>query len=821
MIKCFLSHSSQDKESYVRLVASRLRKEVRIFDEETFEKGLSPLEEIANGLDESSLFVIFLSNAALNSKWVQDELKGAKHRFDAAKLDRIYPIIIEQGIDHDDPRIPEWMRFDLNIQPIFKPTIAARKINARLMEISWKFHPRLKEREQIFVGRNELINQLEERLDDFSRVSPIALIASGLPSIGRKSLLQQALRKSNITRDSFEFPVISLAAMDGIEDFIVKTLDLGLAITSDVAEILAGDFDGKVNLAKNIFRQIATENERLLIEDRGVLIQSNGDIVDWFTEIINDLAETDHLTFCVASRFRANQSLNRTNPLIFSIPVNELDVAERNGLLLRYSKFHSLNLKREEYEFFSDLLTGYPEQVLFAVDLINEHGVFDAKKQSHAIQQYGSDKAKVVLEAFQSEPTTLNFIYFLCRFEFLSYDVLFDIVDEANYGQILASLLSASVCEQLGSSSAYIRVNEVIRDYVSRNRFDLPNEFEVSIKNHVGAFLSRYEADDLDISDYLFSAQESLRNGNGIPDEIIIPSVFIKTIKRIYDEDRNYDDVITLANRVLLKQQFLHANTVDHIRYIKCQALARLRDGQFFSEVKKVPEPDRSFLHGFYYRLSGEHVKAQESLARILDKEKKRRDPRVISELVLIHMQGDEYDLAFDYARESYRNRSGNAINANNYFACLIMKEHTPENKIELERIISNLAIDSSDRSQEMLASMKARMSAYYDQDEETSLKIIDETINRFPQIAYPMLTKADLADYFGNKKKLREAVDALEKITRRNAQSYRTFIRYKAILIAMEGDVHQAKQLVKRELSGLTPNALKRLYEKLDMSGK
>lgn len=814
MIKCFLSHSSKDKASYVRIVADRIRKEAKVFDEETFEAGMSPMEEITRGLDESTLFVIFLSSAALASKWVQDELANAKFRLDATQIERIYPIIIEAGLAHDDPRIPNWMRISLNIQPILKPTIAARKINARLMEISWKFHPRLKERKEIFVGRNELVRQLEERMDDFSQETPIAVIASGLPAIGRKSLLQHALRKSNLVRDSYEFPVVSLASLDGIEDLILKTLDLGVVAVPNSGAALRGTIADKVALAKEIFSQLVDEKERLLIEDRGVLIQSSGELVDWFTEILTHLGPKAHLTFCVASQRRPMPSLNRTNPLTFSVAVKEMDEAERNGLLLRYSKFQALNLQREDYSFFADLLTGYPEQVLFAVDLVHDHGLFEAKRLSHSVQQYGSDKAKVVLEAYQSNSQALEFIYFLCRFEFISYEVLFDIVDEPTYSPILNALLAASVCERMGASSDYIRVNEVVRDYVSRNRFGVPVEFEARIKTHVRTFLERYEDENSDISDYLFSAQESLRTGNGIPDDLVIPSVFVKTIKRLYDEDRNYEDAITLADRVLKNKQVLHQNTVDHIRFIKCQSLARLRNPKFFSEVRSVPEPDRSFLHGFYYRLSGEYVKAEESLTKILNKGR-RRDPRFIGELVLVYMQSDEYDMAFDLAKENYRNRPGNPINANNYFACLIMKERTAENRAELQDIIDRLAIDPSDRAQEMLDSMKARLVAFYDDDEAVSMSLIEEAIHKFPQVDYPILTKADLATHFNNPAKLREAVNRLESEIRRNAQTYRTFVKYKAMLLAMQGDLHQAKQLVKRELSGLIGTSLQRLNDR------
>ena len=88
--------------------------------------------------------------------------------------------------------------------------------------------------------------------------------------------------------------------------------------------------------------------------------------------------------------------------------------------------------------------------------------------------------------------------------------------------------------------------------------------------------------------------------------------------------------------------------------------------------------------------------------------------------------------------------------------------------------------------------------------------------------VVYPLLTKADLAVHFENEDKLAEAVAALDRVTGRNAQSFRTLVKYKAMLLAMQGDGHQAKQLVRRELGGLIGTALKRLNERIDhLSGR
>ncbi|UCZ73714.1 hypothetical protein LHK94_11650 [Dickeya zeae] len=732
------------------------------------------------------------------------------------KIEMIYPIIIDENINHEDDRLPKWLRENTNIQYISKPEIAARKINSRLIEISWKIHPRLKERKEIFVGRNEKIKNIEERLDDYSLPTPACMICSGLLSIGRKALLTHSLIKSNIIRESFNFPTISLTSQDSIEDFIIKINDLGLTSIDNITQKLNDSFHNKIILAKSIVDSIYNEKERILIEDHGVIVQGDGNIVDWFSEIINYIADKEYLMFIISSKNRTNLSLNRVNPFFFSLTLAEMEATERNGLLKRYADFEQLNLSRDELSFFSDILTGYPEQVFFAVDMIKEKGLNEARKQSHIIQQYGADKAKIVLDFFKDDKDSLDLIYLISRFEFLSYDLLFEIVDENKYAPLLEKIFRSSVCEKIGTTPDYFRVSEVIRDYVSRNNFGEESIFENKIKEHIKKFADSIEKNGeyKDLSDYFFSAQEILKTKSKVPDSMLIPSVFVKTIKQLYNEKRNYTDALELANRVLSKEKSIHENTISQVRFVKCQCLARLKDSEFFAEVRKLKEPDASFLHGFYYRLSGNYKKALESLNRALDVGK--RDPKVLSELILVYMQNEEFDLAYNLAKENYENRPSSPINANNYFTCLISREKNNENLTTLREIIKKLQIDSSERAQEMVESAKARLIAYYDEKEDESLNVIDAAIIRFPDVTYPALTKAEISAHFNNKNKLSEAVIYLDKIKRKYSPSLRTIVKYKAILLAMQGQIDKAKGLVNKELNGLSKTSQDRLLDKL-----
>ncbi len=809
MIKCFLSHSSKDKERYVKIVKNLLRKESIIYDEDTFEAGMSPAEEIINGLDETALFVIFISDSALESKWVKDEFTLAKEKIEDGKIDRIYPIIIDEHITFNDPRIPEWMKEGFNVQHIRQPKVAARKINARLRELTWRNHPTLREREKIFVGRNSQIQRVEERFDDYDKQPPLVFIASGLNSIGRKSFIKHSLKKSNVIRDSYSFPQISLDENDSIEDFILKINDLGFTDEIKTEDLLKTDLDEKVKIASSLIDNMISEKERILIEDKGAIIQFDGGIVDWFTEIVNNISDREHLAFCVSSKFRANRSIKYNNPAFYMEEIPEMERFERNGLLTRYSKYKNLELSREDLGFFSDLLTGYPEQVIYAVDMIADSSVFEAKRNSHLIQEYATDKAKLIADSLKDKQESINFLYFLSKFEFISFDFLFDLVDEETYFPILSNFLLSSVCERLGTTGDYIRVNEVIKDYIDRSRFGMPIEFTERLRLHVQDFIKSDPDNNRDISDYIFSIQEALIAGEDIPERLLIPSYFLKTIRTVYKKggSANYKEVVKLSDRILINSQFLHKNILNQIYFFKCQALSRLRDPDFFGVVRFLSEPESSFLHGFYYRIQGNQEKAIASYTRVL--QKKPNDFRAKSELVLIYMQSDDHDIAYELAKEIYNHAPNNPMNANNYLSCILHRDKNYSDRALIEEIVGRLESDPSDRAQEMYSSARAKILAHFDRNIEGAYKLLEETITRFPDVTYPILTLADLAIQFKNIDKLEQAIRLLDDGESKNSQTYRSYIRYKSIYMAMSGQTSDAISLAKKELHGVRKEAL------------
>ncbi|WP_163390204.1 TIR domain-containing protein [Enterovibrio norvegicus] len=815
MIKCFLSHSSCDKD-YVRNVAKGLRKEIRIIDEQTFEKGMSPSEEIINGLDETSLFVLFLSESALESPWVKEEIKLAKDRVEQGKISRIYPIIIDEKINFKDPRIPLWMKNDFNIQPIKKTKVAIRKINDRLREIVFQTHPTIKERQKIFVGRNEKITKVEQRFDDFDKLPPIVFAASGLNSIGRKSFIKQSLIKSSIIRESYEFPVIQMEASDSIEDFILKIDDLGLSDIGDIKDLLTTSMEEKVKIAVKIIEEVILEKERILIDDKGAIIQPESNVVSWFVDIIDQIKGNEHLVFCIASTFRGNKTFSNKNQEYYFEEIPELNFNEKKGLLKRYSEFKELDLDRDNLKFVLDILSGYPEQVLFAVDSISDTSLFAVKRDSHHIREYADDKAKVIVERFISDENRLTFLYFLSKFEFISYEFLFSLVDENEFFPIVNEFINLSICDQLGVNNDYIRVNKVIQDYISRSKFGTSNHYDELLNKHMRNFITEYSDDNKDLSEYIYSIQEAIRSGQDIDDRILVPSYFVKTIKSLYEKggSSNYKESIRLANRILENSQYLHDSVINHIKFMKCQCLARLHDGEFFTAVRDIKDPESSFLHGFYFRLTRQRHKAIQSYKRVL--EKRPSDARAKGELALLYLQNDEYDLALGFARDVYERQKNNPINANMYLNCLFYKDKDLVDRNVVNEILDKLGSNKSQRAQEIFCSAKAKALAKFEGKVDEAFDVIEQGIQDFPEIKYPVLTLCDLAIQNRKIDKLKYAIEILERTDSQKSQTFGSFIRYKAIYLTLIGQYSNAVSLCNSELSELTATELEQFFEKL-----
>lgn len=816
MITCFLSHSSKDKSTYVQLVADRLPKQWRVYDADTFEHGMKTLDEILRTLADTSLFVLFLSDASLSSDWVKREITEAERLSIQGQIKRIYPIIIDRTITHKDPRIPDWMRDEYNLHPVTRPTIAVRRIQQRLRELSWDAHPRLKERQNIFVGRNDQIGEFEERFDDYSLPPPSCVICSGLPLIGRKTLLRRALSKAVSIRDSYSPPEILLTPQDSVEDFIVKLYDLGFSGDTDITDLLNKPLDEKVDLATKLCNDLANLNEILLIEDTGGIVTYERALVHWFTQVLDKIASNKKLLLAISSRFRPNfETRHRID--VFFVAVPELNKNERMGLFKRVAEFEKLSLNIEDYEYFENLLYGFPDQVIYAVSLIKELGLPTAKRKTELLVGFNTDRAARLVELNAPEEHDKRLLYLLSEFDFISYEFLDSLADLKNYQKTLERFLASAMCETLGANGEYIRLNDAIRDYMRRLRVPLPVEFATKLREHVDSFVKSRDGEEIDASDYLFSIRRALTEGKVIDPKLLIPSHFLKAMKDLYDTHRSYREVIILADRVLESKTHLDSNITKEIRYYLCQSLARQKNQRFLTEVQSVGSPEHDFLLGFYYRMCGRTDEAIQRQSKAV--KETRTASRARRELVQLYVNLEDFETARTLAEINYKERPSNPFHIQAYLKCLINSQNWKQHEPVIQKLLQGLAATEQkfERAEEMRLNALSQYEAYCLSEYQKALQTIGDAIAKFPKNPYPLFTRVSIL--FRMKappENIEQALKEIEKTVQSESIFRDALLRLRAQLHYLKGEEAEADKLIRPFLTNVPESLRQNLSQKL-----
>ena len=741
MQRVFLSHSSADKESYVQIVANKLIKELGvenvILDEITFQEGRRTIEEIEENLNSTDLFVFFVSDKSLESEWVKKELFKAEQLWNKKELQQICPIIIDNNIKYDDNRIPKWIQKNYNLQYISRPTKSSQIIIQRMIELSYERHPRLKEKNELFVGRNALINNFEERMDDFEKNKPICIVASGIKSVGRTTLLKRCIYKSNIRKDTYPFPNISLNYDESIEDFVLKLYDLGLTDEMEMIDFMTKDVSEKEEIAINIIEILQKQDEIIFIEDNGCIINHDGEVADWFVNVFTNEKLKAKVTLCLVSKFRLwylSGNVDYTmKEKIFALEVDELSKKERDGLLNRYLQFEDIGIDVNDKKLISGLLAGYPEQVFYSVTLVKEKGMDYVKKHTEEIVEFNNKKASIIMRDMEDDNEKKSFLAFLAAFDYIGIKFIVDIVgDDKKYIKYINEFISNAICEYVGVMKEYIRVNETIKDYVARNNYQISDVHKDKMKNNLDNFLKNLKMDEYDVPEFLFSLKEALLQNKEVDDKYLVPSLYLKTMNEFYNKRKN-KEVVAFADKALENERFMDERMVFEIRYLLCSALAKLRDKRFLDEVHKIKGADFDFLYGFYYRQIGKYDKA---LEKINSSMKKRNNfSKAKREKVQIYIGMQEFQAAKELAKENYLNYKDNPYHIQAYFSCLIKAEKNRENRNTLEMLISTLENISSDIAREMELRCKAQFEAFYNDSQEAALSYINQAIDMNPNI--------------------------------------------------------------------------------------
>lgn len=263
MSKIFLSHSSVNKD-YVRKVVEILGRDRCVFDEYTFEVGMPTMQEIVNNLNNSDIFVYFISDSALDSTWVKNELNEAQSRISnfKANLKQKFPIIIDEKITHEDIRIADFLKKDYNLRIIKSPIIASRKILEQIARL--EHEKSFDSPYDCFYGRESELTAFKRRYDSPSKPPLKTAVVSGIPGIGKKSFLIKALRETMVIKNYYRPIVISISNNSGIVDLILQLCEAGFGEYT-IEDMSTKNNDENISILISLLNEIQKNREIVIV----------------------------------------------------------------------------------------------------------------------------------------------------------------------------------------------------------------------------------------------------------------------------------------------------------------------------------------------------------------------------------------------------------------------------------------------------------------------------------------------------------------------------------------------------------------------------
>ncbi len=818
---CFLSHSSADKSSYVATLAEKFGDRA-IYDAYTFEAGMQTVDEIMKNLARTDLFVLLISDSALNSKWVKEEIVSSKALLEKGNIKQILPIIIDRNINYKDDRIPDWLRDNYNLRVVPRPNAAYRMINAAFSKLSIESNPKSLRARRLFVGRNDELKDFEARIDDYDKRLPCAVVASGLRDIGRKKFLIHALKKANKLDEHHQPIVLSVRYEDGIDGFLSKVLDLGFSSEFDASiDLGAIDLKRKIEMLAKLATELGQQNEVLLIDDWRCIVQFGGTYADWFVELC-DMLPQNRIYFCVASGSSPQASLYRKNDRLYHLKVPELSEAERLGLLVRFLRDVEgvAEVETSELHFFREILNGYPEQAIFAGEIIRDQGIHGATARAAEIVDFARLKASLYVEGYRESDVKFELLTFLSWFEFISLDFIAKLAEEMSIEllPVVNEFIEYGLCQGIGTLGEYVRLNDVIRDYVARGSIRIPDNYSKAVAAVSKEILSPDDtAENFDYSEKAVAIRMALLEGRHVPEKLLIPAHFLNAISQNY-KNKKYGNVIELAERVLNKPNY-EDYIRGQIRHFYCMSLARRRDSRFLTEVQKIPGKEHDYVLGFYYRKMARYEDAIVRLESAKDEQRWAENSK--RELVLIYNLTEDYDKAFNLAKDSYHAYPSNPISAQAYFEVLLNKYRIAtggERELisEMVATLASISRISSEKGQEIEACMKARYEYYVKGDDGVALSIVNDAILLFQGSPYPLLIKMELGIAMHSLDLINEAVKLFDE-RKFDDQGRTTRKKAELVRLALSGEAPKAIGLVDRELRMINPVARERFRQRLE----
>lgn len=593
-MKAFLSHSSLDKE-IVRTIAKELGRQYCIYDEFHFTNGREFKKSIEDGLEESSIFILFASMNSQESLWVQFEIEEAWYKKLYKNLSKALVYIVDEELRIDS--LPNWLTRTL-IKREKSPKIIARDIRHHLDKL-------LMERNApYFVGRSSTTEELEQYLMPLDgSQAPKVLFITGLPGIGRRTFIKKAMPS---IYGFNKFIEIEINDGDNIKDICIKIADYVEPYTNldafknIIKEIRDNDESSAVTRIISNLKKIVSIGELPIFLDSNGLLNNDGYIYDYVKQILINISPQDDIYLVFISHRRPQFTSGVNVPILQIFPLKNSDTKRLLTILANRNNVKINSLQIEEL---SEYVAGYPPAAYFSIQQARTYGIELVMNDKSRLMQF---RTTIFLRHFAEislNKTEKDILRLLATFNPLPFEVILNTVDiEINILQsILIKMIDLSFVNI--SDAGYYKIASPIAD-PAIHAFDFPSseENDKTAKN-LSAYIEKHneEISHLELSRVLFKAAQLSKNTNLSESAVHLASDLILLTETLY-HSRNYESVIETGLIALSERPNCESARQYVIKaYIKLEKYDYAENQ--IQELKKVSSlRDIYYLNGFLER---------------------------------------------------------------------------------------------------------------------------------------------------------------------------------------------------------------------------
>jgi tetratricopeptide (TPR) repeat protein len=807
-MKAFLSHSSRDK-GLVEEVARLLGGANIELDSTTFDRGVLNVAAIQQALNRSILFVLFLSESALESSAVLFEALTAQEMQTRGVIDKIIVVCLDNesfGKAPDEWKVHNFVRKAVSAQSI------ARLIQGSLIAI----RSRTAAAAQPFVGRQKELHDAKDKLID-PRLSTVrAIYVSGNPGIGRRTFARK-LYSDVYPSVNPVFAEIYVDKLDGYEEIYRKLLDVLNPIStlaSYRARIMGfaiANEKGKVEQIAALINRLLEAREAILIHDDGGILEDSGAFQSHIHKLLQQLKGYPYPPAILITQRMMPQSKRSDIDYVVFCPLPSLDRDDARQLIGFLLRNAGVTYTVENLDQLVELSDYHPFNAAFLVEAIKQYTLPVFLGDITALIQWKRNRSSEFLQKIEFSIEERLILGALRDFRALDFDLLTQIAGDnvQATATVIARLIDYHILESVGGT--YV-IAPPIRVAVERDaRFDFAGTKRREVLIIITKTLNARIDDQISVSMVGAGILASLQEGGDIPElfsALLLPSHLVWLARRRYDEKQN-DECLRLAKVALEDSSRLSpAGTVEACRLL-CLAssrMAREEDFQFGIGILKRharedwAKSNLEFLLGFNERLKG-HLPVAEDHFREAYRLSRGNFSAAHGLASVCKVRGD-LTSAEQFSRRAYEVAPDNPYVLDILLSVLI--NVPPSNlssvKEEMSFLFDKLSIVGEQEGHSFYTTRRAEYEMKHGNLNE-ACKLIDDAAKKTPGIFNVQALKAEIYLDRGNKLIAFEAIQNMQRMIDRNSTgerraNVRQFLEIKASYLASNGQYNDAKGL-------------------------